>query len=203
MHIGCTGGLLGEKNEEIYKKEYDKDLDTHHLISKVSNKLAGIDISKSKIEFMRMNGFKDLYIEDICDPNFNHGKKYQVILFPNIIEHLDNVGLALTNIKKMMDKNSKLIITTNNAFDIVVIIKLLFNYESVHPEHTSYFSYLTMKRVLFMNQYKIEKFYYANNEKHISFLKKPIQFFFKYFRNLFCYFFKQYSANIIFVCKLD
>ena len=82
-----------------------------------------------------------MHVFDICDPNFNLDTKYDVVLFPNIIEHLSNTGSALQNIKKIIHKESYLLITTNNPFDILVLLKIFFNYESVHSEHASYYSY--------------------------------------------------------------
>ena len=125
------------------------------------------------------------------------------MLFPNIIEHLSNVGNALQNIKKLMRKDSKLIITTNNAFDILVILKLFFNYESVHDEHTSYYSYSTMKRILTMNELKIENFYFAFNEKKWSLKNNKLQFFLKIFQNSFGTIFKQFSEDLIFVVNKE
>lgn len=201
MHIGCTGGLLGDDNEEIHIRNYNKLNDTHYLLSKSAKKISGIDISKKKIEFLKSQGFDDLYVYDICDSNFDLNKKYDVILFPNIIEHLENVGYALNNIKSMMNEDSKLIITTNNAFDILVIIKLFFNYESVHSEHTSYYSYSTMKRTLEMNDLKINNFYYAYNEKNWSIKKNFVQFFLKKIQLFFSFLFKQFSEDLIFEVK--
>jgi|APSaa5957512535_1039671.scaffolds.fasta_scaffold81305_1 SAM-dependent methyltransferase len=203
IHIGCTGGLLGPDNEKVHIENYNKLEDTHYIFSKFSKELSGLDISKSKIEFLKSQGFNNLYTHDICDLNFNLDKKYDVVLFPNIIEHLSNVGNALQNIKKLMRKDSKLIITTNNAFDILVILKLFFNYESVHDEHTSYYSYSTMKRILTMNELKIENFYFAFNEKKWSLKNNKLQFFLKIFQNSFGTIFKQFSEDLIFVVNKE
>jgi SAM-dependent methyltransferase len=202
MHIGCTGGLLGEENELEHINNYNKLEDTHYLFSKSAKEISGIDISKKKIDFLKSQDFENLYVADICDPNFNLEKKYDIILFPNIIEHLSNVGLALQNIKKMMKEDSHLIITTNNAFDILVVLKLLFNYESVHSEHTSYYSYSTMKRSLEMSDLCIENFYYAYNEKKWAIKKNLPQYLFKKFQILFSKIFKQFSEDLIFMCRL-
>ena len=54
-----------------------------------------------------------------------------------------------------------LIITTANAYNIEAILKYVFRYESVHEEHTCYFSYMTMKRLLAMNDLKLTNFGYT------------------------------------------
>jgi SAM-dependent methyltransferase len=202
IHIGCAGGLLGEENELRHIENYYKLEDTHYLFSKSAKKISGIDISQKKIDFLKSQGFENLYVANICNPNFNLDKKYDVVLFPNIIEHLSDVGLGLQNIKKIMNNDSHLIITTNNAFDILVILKLFFNYESVHSEHTSFYSYSTMKRSLELGGLHLENFYYAFNEKKWSIKKNFIQYILKKFQIIFSKVFKQFSEDLIFVCKL-
>ena len=202
IHIGCTGGLLGDVEEQNHINSYNKLTDTHYLFSQSARKISGIDISENKINFLKKQGFEDLHVFDICDPNFNLDTKYDVVLFPNIIEHLSNTGLALQNIKKIMHKGSYLLITTNNPFDILVLLKIFFNYESVHSEHTSYYSYSTMKRTLEMNGLIINNFYYAANEKNWPIKNSFLQYILKKIQIIFSKIFKQFSEDLIFVCKL-
>ena len=166
MHIGCTGGLLDEKSIEKYSKDFDLSKDTHSKLAAVASEISGIDISEEKIEVMKRCGVPgSLSARDITDTTKVISDKYEVIVFANIIEHLDNVGAALKNCRDMMDEGSLLVITTNNAFCIRTFIKMFFNYESVHIEHTAYYSYLTLKRVLEMNGLKIKDFYFSKNER--------------------------------------
>ena len=199
MHVGCTGGLLGEENEIVHIQNYNLLEDTHYKLSKSAKSISGIDISKKKIDFLKSQGLKDLYVYDICSDQFDLDKQFDVLLFPNIIEHLDNVGLALNNLKKMMRDDTKLLITTNNPFDILLLIKLFFNYESVHDEHTAYYSYSTMRRILKMHDLKIEKFYYAINEKKWTLRENMSQFFFKKIQIIFSKIFNQFSEDLIFI----
>jgi|TARA_B110000114_G_C15051225_1_gene381336 2-polyprenyl-3-methyl-5-hydroxy-6-metoxy-1,4-benzoquinol methylase len=208
LHVGCTGGLLDELSINQYKKEFIKENDTHYKFSKVAKEISGLDISPDKIEFYKNNNMPGkYYVSDITDKNFSHENKYDVIIFTNIIEHLDNVGQALTNLKKMLKKNGELIITTNNAYDIKAFLKMLFYYESVHDEHTAYYSYLTLKRVLKMNGFSISEFNYAENEseKIFAYIKKHsiVTYIFYIFGRFFSFIFKQFSQDMALVAKLD
>ena len=91
--------MLGDEGEQNHINSYNKLTDTHYLFSQSARKISGIDISETKISFLKKQGFNDLHVFDICDPNFNLGTKYDVVLFPNIIEHLSSTGLALQNKK--------------------------------------------------------------------------------------------------------
>lgn len=166
IHLGCTGGLLDKHSIEEYINNFDKTNDTHSKIANYAKDLTGLDISAEKIEIMKKcNVAGNFEVGNICDKDLNLKNKYEIILFANLIEHLDNIGIALENCAKIMNYDSKLIITTVNAFTLERLIKLIFNYESNHVEHTCYFSYITIKRILEMNNFKIDEFYFANNER--------------------------------------
>ena len=166
IHLGCTGGLLNEKSVDEYIQNFDKLNDTHSKIASVAKKITGLDISEDKIEIMKkLNVPGNFVVGNLCDPELEIKDKFEIILFANLIEHLDNIGIALENCIKLMNEDSKLIITTVNAFTLERLIKLLFKYESNHIEHTCYFSYLTIKRILEMYNLKIDAFYFANNER--------------------------------------
>ena len=53
MHVGCTGGLLGEENEIVHIKNYNLLEDTHYKLSKSAKSISGIDISKKNRFFKK------------------------------------------------------------------------------------------------------------------------------------------------------
>ena len=201
MHIGCTGGLLDEVSIKEYPKSFIKEEDTHFIFSKFANEISGLDISEDKILFYKQSNMPGkYYVSDITSNNFNHDKKYQSVVFGEVIEHLDNVGQSLKNIEKILSKDGELIITTVNAFDIKIILKMFFNYESVHNEHTAYYSYSTLKRVLEMNNYYIAEFYFAENERKKT--NDIMLLLSNMFGRIFSTLFKQFSQGIVVVAKL-
>ena len=200
MHIGCTGGLLDEDSIKQYKKNFIKEDDTHYQFTKYAKEISGLDISQNKIEFYKNNNMPGkYYLSDITSKDFLHEDTYDVVIFANIIEHLDNVAQSLQNIKKMLNQNGQLIITTNNAFDIKGFLKMFMNYESVHKEHTAYYSYSTLKRVLEMNGYYITEFHFAENEGRKS--ETFINFIGDRFGRIFSFIFKQFSQDLVLIAK--
>jgi SAM-dependent methyltransferase len=202
MHIGCTGGLLDDEAIKKYSNEFDQMKDTHSRLAAVAKEISGMDISEEKINVMREAGVPgNLIVMDITDHSQNVEEEYEVVVFANIIEHLDNVGAALKNCRKMMNDDSELIITTNNAFCIRTFIKMFFNYESVHIEHTAYYSYLTLKRVLEMNGLKIKEFYFSKNERtEFGNLVDRMTY---YFGNFISSIFPQFGQDLIAVVVKD
>jgi 2-polyprenyl-3-methyl-5-hydroxy-6-metoxy-1,4-benzoquinol methylase len=61
----------------------------------------------SKIDFFDMNKLENLDF------------KPDIIIFGEVIEHLMNLEIALTNLKKVMSKDTLLIISTPNAYHVL------------------------------------------------------------------------------------
>jgi hypothetical protein len=77
----------------------------------------------------------------------------------DIIERLDNPGLFLGGIKRFLAPEGIMIITTSNAFSMLGMLKILFGIEGVHPDHTFYFSYSTLLRLLSRYGFYMPRFY--------------------------------------------
>lgn len=95
--------------------------------------------------------------------------KFDFIVFSHVIEHLNNPGIALENIKKMLKTNGKLILLTPNSLSIRRIINYIFNrkLESYggFETHMTCFNRETIKNLLEKHGFKTSK---------IRYLDKPI-----------------------------
>lgn len=152
LHIGMGGRVDDAVATDDYI-QMDLTQTTHGRLARVAQSLTGVDINPTVIDAMRKTIPGDYILADIGDPKFPDmpNKKFDVVLFLEVIEHLDSFHSALDNIRKVLKPDGVLVISTVNAFCIERFVKLLFRYESVHEEHTAYFSYLTLSRLLDMN----------------------------------------------------
>ena len=87
--------------------------------------------------------------------------KPDIVIFWEVIEHLMNLETALTNIKKSMDRDTLLIISTPNCHWLQHILTSLCGYEIMHEDHKVYFSYWYLKNLLHFNNLEIQKFYFT------------------------------------------
>jgi hypothetical protein len=142
-----------------------------HLKIKQSATYAyGADIDdKSIASYRQLTGDNENAVVDIISPQSRLdtlAKEFDIVLFPEVLEHLANPGLALANLKQICKLNAgaRLCITTPNAFSIAGLMAALRNYELVHPEHYYYFSPTTLRKLLldtgFLN---IELMLYASS----------------------------------------
>lgn len=167
LSIGM-GGFIDDPSQTDKWIRRGLEQTAHARVAKVAGDLTGLDINPAAIEAMKSIVPGNYYIGDITDAAIVEelNKTFDLVLFTEVIEHLDSYRDALSNIRKLLAPHGELLITTVNAFAFERIGKMLFRYESVHDEHTAYFSYSTMKRLLAMNGFEVAEFYFYNQARY-------------------------------------
>jgi 2-polyprenyl-3-methyl-5-hydroxy-6-metoxy-1,4-benzoquinol methylase len=136
--------------------------------------LTGIDLpdaeqtvnSSFNLDYQTEN--RDISIVKGNMENHSFGKEFDVIIAGDVIEHVDNQGLFLKNILKHLREDGKLVITTPNAKALPVIFK-------PNPTHTLWHDKFTLRRILEISGFKIDKEkYYFGNKEHYPFYLRPL-----------------------------
>ena len=166
LHVGL-GGYVDNPDITAQYISIDLTQTVHGRVTTVADGVTGLDINPRVIEAMKRTIPGDYIVGDITEPELAEkiGRQFDLVLFPDVIEHLDCFRTALNNIKNLLRPNGEVIITAPNAYCLERFGKMLFRYEAVHEEHTSYFSYATMKRLLEMNGFEITTFYFVNENR--------------------------------------
>lgn len=177
-------------------------------IEKVTNMQLGIDISIEDVEFLNKKGLKNIKYFDM-----NKLDKLdfspQIIVFGDTLEHLMNLEVALLNLKKIMNKNTILIISVPNATMFLKFVNCFLGKITEHEDHVVSFNYFTLRNLLKNNNFKIESIFFSDKltlEKNVfdnknnffkSFLIKTINF----INSIFVFFFPLFSQCLIITCK--
>lgn len=196
-------GLGGHVSNEAFTSEYlkrDLSKTLHGRLTNIAESITGTDINNDCVIALSAQYPNNSYVTaDLTDFNFKtkFSKKFDLIILGDVIEHLDDFKSALQNIKTVTSDNGKIIITTVNAYSIIPFFKMFMRYESVHDEHTAYFSYITMKRLCAMNKLEIIdfKFYSKDRNKFDSKIDAISHYLGKAFSKLL----PQFSPGLIFV----
>lgn len=138
--------LLYREIDKVCSKQLWIDLDKESINFLNSKK---DEFPNSEVKFFDMNKLEDLDFEP------------EIIIFWEVIEHLMNLEIALTNLKKVMTKDTLLIISTPNAYYINNFVNALFWFEHMHEDHKVYFSYWYLENLLKFNSIKINKWYFT------------------------------------------
>lgn len=136
----------------------------HQKLQKVCKDLIGIDIDKKTIEELKNFGVNNIFYGDIVKNEYEidlNKFHFDYILFSDVIEHLENPGLALDNIKELMKRNTKIILTAPNCFSYGAIRNILTKNEVVHPDHVFHTSYKTLTKLFERKNLKADYFTYC------------------------------------------
>ena len=170
LHLGCT-------NSPFTRESIKNEMLLHHDLKKVAAELYGFDYDAEGLEIFKEIGEENIYwadLEHLEDVDLN--ETFDVIIAGEMIEHLSNPGLFLRGIKRFMNSDTSLIITTINAYSGM----RFFIYglrgkgganEPVHPDHVSYYSYKTLNHVLQRENLNVKEFlFYDIGDEHRPFL---------------------------------
>ena len=142
LHVGCVDAGLMESR--IKSNNF-----LHYHLKQVAAELIGVDIEDAGLERLTLEGYEvyRLDLEKDREKLAELAGRVDVIVVPEVIEHLNNVGAALDNLKACRFTGD-ILISTPNAFSFRVF-KLISNcVELVHPNHNYYYSPTTLKTLL-------------------------------------------------------
>lgn len=138
LHLGCADSPYTV--ERIEKGNW-----LHSKLSKVASACVGIDLDSNSIQqIAEKYGINNIICGNV--EKLDHLKLglFDVVVAGEIIEHLNNPGLFLESVRSVLSPSGRLVITTTNAFCFRKFIRIPFGQESIHPDHTFYFSHTTL-----------------------------------------------------------
>jgi 2-polyprenyl-3-methyl-5-hydroxy-6-metoxy-1,4-benzoquinol methylase len=185
LEIGCVG--MGEDDE------YGGPNWIHGRAAKVSKKIVGLDKNREGIRLLRNKGYDARY-QDV-EEKFNLKEKFDVVLIEEVLEHLNNVGICMDNIKRHLKPKGFLIITTPNAHSASFFLQRLFRNKisgvSI-DDHVLWYDENTLNTLLKRYGFKINELWYVQPLPIKNTIKsKIIQFFLMFLpdrvgRNIIC-----------------
>jgi len=147
----------------------------HKQIKEVAYHVIGIDILEDDTNILNKNGY-----EIVCAnvENFNLNKTFDIIVAGDLIEHLSNIGLFLDCVKKHMHKDSLLIISTPNPFNIEQTMTAVFQNEiSINDQHTTWLSPHNFWELSNRHNLSIIDFYWVNTRFDFKVTRRFYKFF--------------------------
>ena len=198
LHLGCT-------NSPYTEEAIDNNMLLHFELEKVAESLYGIDSDENAIEVLNAHGAKNIYRADLENLDaLDLNEAFDVIVAGEMIEHLNNPGQFLFGIRRFMNAESRLLITTINAYCGMRFIWYGLRgkrgrAEPVHPDHVAYYSYSTLSLLLKRHQLNVERFlFYDLGKEH-----RPHNRWFLNILNDICVrIAPQWADGIIAVCRL-
>lgn len=153
MHIGCADAMA-----------FKTDSNLHIYLSKLGECtiLHGLDIDTETIKLL----------SDICPGTYFTSydqvtENYDIVLVPEVMEHVINVGLFLKDIFSIQSK--EYIFTVPSINGMQIFCDDSFTLEMIHPDHKYWFSPYTLYNTMssYLNEYNV-KMYYLENKSQIG-----------------------------------
>jgi SAM-dependent methyltransferase len=135
LNVGCTGARpsTGASGEALGR---------HARIARAASSCVGIDLDAEGVADLQRSGFASI-VADACTCSL--GQEFEVITAGEIIEHVSDGGQFLTNMRRHLEPEGLLVLSTCNPFGAKRFWKILrYGHPCVHPEHTCWYDPVTL-----------------------------------------------------------
>ncbi|MBI5068459.1 MAG: class I SAM-dependent methyltransferase [Deltaproteobacteria bacterium] len=144
LHVGCAAyASEGDWEATVRSGRW-----LHGRIAAVARSLAGIDSSEPAVKLLReRHGRTEIQLGSAEALDGFDLSGFDTIVAGELIEHLPSPGLFLSAVAAGMGPQATLVVTTSNAFCVRRLLRVATGAESVHLDHTAYYSHRTLARL--------------------------------------------------------
>lgn len=134
-----------QRQTAVERIAYKADL-LFKRLAEVNPEIVGLDIDPDGCEELRRQGY-DVVCGDVETMDLD--RTFQTIVAGEIIEHLENPGLFLRNVRRHLTDDGLLVVTTPNPFYVGSTWKIWrYGRPAVHEEHLSWQDPTTLDQLL-------------------------------------------------------
>lgn len=147
VHVGCADHL------DIIEKKRAQGVWLHESLARLATRCVGVDVNREAIAYLRDGlGRTDVYVADAAlrdDCGSLLQSQWDVILLPELLEHLGNPLRYLTDVVRLWgEKSAELVVSVPNAYDFDGVLAAALGRERINSDHFAYYSPYTIGRLL-------------------------------------------------------
>ncbi len=147
-------GVVQHETDKVGKSTW-----LHRALTIKARKILGIDIDSTGINYLKSKKF-NVILADAQD--FRLDETFDLVTAGDLIEHLDNPGGFLECVKKHLNPNGRLVISTPNPFWWKTYLHVLIKGGACpHPEHTCWYCEQTLSQLLERHGFEVETIEYG------------------------------------------
>jgi 2-polyprenyl-3-methyl-5-hydroxy-6-metoxy-1,4-benzoquinol methylase len=148
LHVGCADHV------ELIKQKRANGTYLHDLLAEVATELTGLDTNAAAVSEMTELGIPDLFLPK----DLPIGRTYDLVLAPDVIEHVPNVGVFLDGLRSF---GAPVVVTTPNALRLQN--RLLWRGELINTDHRYWFSPYTLAKSMIEAGYRVDRLWYTDS----------------------------------------
>lgn len=148
LHLGCLGETCRSPSER--EAFFISHSSLHARLSRVSVSLAGVDLESEALLALQRAGYPNVFGGDVerLDEIDLPTTDFDVVVAGDIIEHLSNPGRMLNGIRKILGRDSELIVTTPNAYGLPNYLRYLKGSFMEGADHVQSYTPFTLGNLL-------------------------------------------------------
>lgn len=163
LDLGCVDSRKA-KHSAQERFEYKANL-LHKRIHAINPNVVGLDIDPEGAAVLNKQGFHVL-VADAEEQDL--GRQFDTIVAGEIIEHLENPGRFLRNMRRHLKPDGVIIVSTPNPFYAAQAWKIWrYGQPAVHEEHMGWQDPITLRQLLIRTGYEPTTGYWVQPEPHL------------------------------------
>lgn len=144
LDLGCVDARPARHDAQA-RIDYKVNL-LHRRLAEINPQVVGIDIDPDGAEVLNRMGYRVL-VEDV--ETMDLGRQFDTIIAGEIIEHLENPGRFLRNLRRHLDPAGTLAVSTPNPFYAGSAWKIWrYGRPAVHEDHMGWQDPTTLSQLL-------------------------------------------------------
>lgn len=163
IHLGCVDHL------PLVDSKIKSNTWLHKLLCERSERCLGIDINKEGIEYIKSIGFPDSIYHDMLSGEKAVSileNKWDYLILGEILEHVDNPVLFLSDIQKKYGTEIKhIVITVPNGLRFINFKNVIKHKEVINSDHRYWFTPYTLAKICTNAGLKVESFQFLLDYK--------------------------------------
>lgn len=161
---------LGFLQHADWEQKVDSDLWLHGRLEKVASQVLGLDYLAEEVKkYNHVYGTNNKVADVTNLSDLDLDAVFDVIVCGELIEHIDNPGLMLAGLKRFMNKDTLLVITTPNPWAARWVKMANQGYEGsrfLNSEHVCWYSFHTLRQLLERHCYQeVDYGYYYSHSR--------------------------------------
>lgn len=151
-------GFIGKNHQDILDVGCGEGITLKKIILKYPDRrIQGVDILAENVEICRHSGLpvSQASVYDLKSGN----ESFDLCILAEVMEHLENINLALLNLKRLLRPGGNLIIVFPNDFNFKIIRMAFFKFKEAFadPGHVTQLTPKTIKNILARNGFAVKK----------------------------------------------
>lgn len=153
-----------ERGSSTVRLEHSADA-LFRRIAQANPNVVGVDIDAEGIEVLKEQGY-DVHCADV--ETMDLGRQFDTIVAGELIEHLENPGLCLRNIRRHLKPEGQLVLTTPNPFYKAQSWKIWrYGRPSVHEDHMNWQDPATLMQLLMRTGFEQTAGYWIQHRRKL------------------------------------